>query len=137
MNYYLVHGLLQFIAFVILFPIGATIAWFRESIGPSWKGYHIFFQLTGAFTVFVAILSILYAKSQSEKKKSEEQKENIFRKIHKILGPIVVTVVFVQILWAFYGRHYVEWMTWYQIHILFSLVIIIGGISNVLLGLQM
>lgn len=137
MNYYLVHGLLQFVAFVILFPIGAMIAWFRESIGPSWKSYHIFFQLTGAFTVFVAICSILYAKTQSKKKNEESPKENMLRKIHKVLGPIVVTIVFIQILWAFYGRRMVEWITWYQTHILFSMVIIVGGISNVMLGLLM
>jgi len=135
MNYFLIHGLLQFVAFIILFPIGAIIALLRNSIGPSWKKYHVFFQLTGTVTVILAIISIVYAKSQSIKKKEKE--ENMLRKIHKILGPIVISIVFIQILWAFYGRKIVEWNTWYTIHMIFSMIIIIGGISNVLLGLQM
>lgn len=135
MNYYLIHGLLQFVAFIILFPIGAMIALLRNSIGPSWRKYHVFFQLTGTVTVIIAIISIVYAKSQSIKKKEKE--ENMLRKIHKLLGPIVVTVIFVQILWAYYGRRLVEWNTWYTTHMMFSMFIIFGGISNVILGLQM
>lgn len=143
MNFYKVHGVLQMTAFFLLFPLGAAIALFREKIGPSWKQYHIIIQLTATFIVFLAISSVLYAKSLEKQinnqteTKIETKTENKIRKTHKILGPLVVSVIIIQILWAYQGRNLVEWNTWYITHMTFSVFIIFGGITNVIFGMLM
>lgn len=139
MNYYKLHGTLQAIAFLLLFPIGVLIALFRERIGPSWRTYHVIFQLTATLTVVVAISSVVYANRQQPKKEtSEEENPSALRRIHKILGPIVASLILVQLLWAFFGRKLMmDWNRWYQIHITLSGSILLGGITNVLIGLNM
>lgn len=140
MNFYELHGLLQMLAFFILFPIGAAIAFFRDRVGPSWKQYHVAFQLTATFVVFLAVSSVLYAKSQDKEKQTHtntQTQENKIRRAHKILGPIVVSVIVIQLFWAYQGRKLVEWNTWYITHMAFSAFIILGGITNVILGMLM
>lgn len=55
MNLYKVHGLLQFIAFFILFPVRAIVAGLRERIGASWRTIHVSTQLLATLLVFAAV----------------------------------------------------------------------------------
>lgn len=129
MNLYQVHGLLQTIAFLVLFPLGALIAYFRNSIGPGWKMFHVGIQLTATLFVFTAVTIVASIKRD----KSTEK----INKNHRILGRIVVITIVLQLLWAFFGRNVVNWDTWLTIHMLLSATIIIGGITNIVLGSQL
>jgi peptidoglycan biosynthesis protein MviN/MurJ (putative lipid II flippase) len=135
MNLYQIHGLLQFIAFCILYPLGAGIALFRDKIGIHWKTYHVLIQIIATMIVFIAIATIIYA-SKTQKKEKEEKKSFLV-KLHTTLGPIVILVIVIQLFWAFFGKHFVSWDTWYTTHMMLSGCIILGGITNVLLGMNM
>jgi len=136
MNLYELHGLLQFTIFIFIFPIGAMIAIFRESIGPSWRKFHVGFQLTGVALFLVAISLAIYMGSKYPKDKNEQKKSNI-KKIHHIVGRVLAMVILFQVLWAFYGRKYVDWMTWYYVHMALAATIILGGWTNIALAIRM
>jgi len=134
MNLYELHGLLQFSIFIFIFPIGALIALFRESIGPSWRKFHVGFQLTGVALFLVAISLAIYMGFHIVK---DKQKMPLIKKIHHALGRVLAGVILFQVLWAFYGRKYVDWMTWYYVHMALSATIILGGWTNIALAIRM
>lgn len=129
MNLYQIHGLFQVIAFIILFPLGAAIAYFRNSIGSIWRPLHIGIQLLAIAFVFIAYAIVKYANS---KKKSSEKKS--INQIHKGLGYTVLVFIVLQLIWAFFGKWIVPWMTWYYIHMTLSALIIISGITNIIVA---
>ena len=129
MNLYQIHGLFQVIAFIILFPLGAAIAYFRNRIGPLWRPLHIGIQLLAIAFVFIAYAIVKYANS---KKKSSEKKS--INQIHKGLGYTVLVFIVLQLIWAFFGKWIVPWMTWYYIHMTLSALIIISGITNIIVA---
>lgn len=138
MTLYQIHGLLQMIVFLFLFPLGATIALFRNKIGPNWRKMHVTIQLT-AITLFLIAISLAYysgnIKNKGDNKANKEEKQ--INKTHKMLGRFIFVLVMSQLLWAFYGRNLVNWMTWYYIHMALSSLIILSGITNVLIALKM
>ena len=129
MNLYQIHGIFQVVAFLILFPLGAAIAYFRNSIGPIWRPLHIGIQLLAVTVVFIAYGIVKYANS---KKKPHESKP--INKLHKGLGYTVITLIILQLLWAFFGKLIVPWMAWYYIHMTLSGLIIISGITNIIIA---
>jgi hypothetical protein len=131
MNLYYLHGLLQTIAFFVLFPLGALIAYFREHVGSNWKVFHVSIQLLATLLVFSAVIIVISIK------KGNKQDKPIINKVHTKLGPLIVLVIIIQLVWAFLGRKLVDWTTWYNTHMILSGLIITGGITNVILGMKM
>ena len=131
MNLYNLHGLLQTIAFFVLYPLGALIAYFREHVGSNWKIFHLSIQLLATLLVFIAVIIVISIK------KGNKQDKPIINKVHTKLGPLVVLLIIIQLVWAFLGRKLVDWTTWYYTHITLSGLIIIGGVTNVFLGIKM
>lgn len=133
------HGWMQRIAFLVLFPIGGAIALFRHKIGDGWLKYHVFFQLLATCVVYAAIGVQLYKwhlrkQQQSPKEQKKPIKFSPLLLTHVILGSIVSGVILLQIIWAYVGRRYVFWTTWYYVHVALACVIVVGGITNLYLG---
>jgi cytochrome b561 len=129
MNLYQIHGIFQVIAFLILFPLGAAIAYFRNNIGPIWRPLHIGIQLLAITFVFIAYGIVKYANS-----KKKQTKEKSINQLHKGLGYTVLILIILQLIWAFFGKLIVPWMTWYYIHITLSALIIVSGITNIIIA---
>lgn len=125
---YQIHGLLQSLVFLILYPLGALIALLRNYIGPSWKIYHVSIQLTASFLFFIAIGIIAYTTYEKPKKESK------IRTIHRWNGRLIATLIVFQLFWAYQGRNYVEWTAWYWIHMSLSASIILLGWTNIYLA---
>lgn len=136
MNLYKIHGLLQLLAFLILFPIGGLIAVMRNSIGPKWLAYHIFFQVSAAICVFTAAALAAYA-GKKKHHNEKDHKEPIVNTLHIWFGRIIVTLVFLQLLWAFIARHFVGPTIWYMIHVTMAAIIILGGFTQIFLAYLM
>jgi multisubunit Na+/H+ antiporter MnhE subunit len=134
MNLYHVHGAMQFLAFGILFPIGAIIAMLRYKIGPNWLKWHLIMQLLGVACVTVAIIAVQVAHHNTEQK---EKVDNPHKKKHRVLGSIVVSLVLVQVIWAFFGKRLVPWNIWLLIHFFLAVGIIGGGWTNIYLAWRM
>ena len=132
MNLYQLHGLLQMVAFLILFPIGALIALFRDKVGSNWKIFHVSVQLLAITTVVAAYIVIKYAKSKQ--KNNKQKPKQLINKIHIATGYTVGAFIILQLFWAFFGKSIVYWSTWYTIHMILSACIILGGISNIIIA---
>jgi len=133
--FYIIHGLLQATAFLILYPLGALVALFRDRIGEHWRPLHISLQLFATFLVFVAVGIVKLAETKKEK---EKEAKTGWRKAHTILGPMVVSIIILQLLWAFLGRRMMtDWVLWYRIHMVLSALIILGGVTNVAIAIRM
>jgi phosphate starvation-inducible membrane PsiE len=128
---YTLHGILQIIAFAILFPLGIAFAIFRNKIGSNWFIYHLTTQTIGLLVVITALLVIYFVK-----KKSKKNFENKNKKIHEILGPIVVLLLFFQFIWALIIKKFINRFIWYYIHISLSFLIITGGLINIYFGIN-
>lgn len=138
MNISAVHGSMQAIAFLLLFPIGGLVAVMRRHIGPGWYKYHVIFQLLATFTVFAAVGVQLYKWHLRRGTNVATKKTPSTKMItHVLLGSAVSILLIIQLLWAFFGRRWVEWMTWYNVHVALAAVILAGGISNLWLGWQL
>lgn len=135
MNLYKLHGILQMIAFLILFPIGALIALFRDKVGSNWKLIHVSIQMIAIMTVLAAYIIIKIAQSKQKSKKYTDK--DLINKIHIALGYAVGTFIILQLFWAFFGKSLVEWSTWYTIHMILSACIILGGIINIIIAYVM
>jgi len=134
MNLYQVHGLMQAIVFLILYPLGALTALFRNYIGPKWRPIHIGIQLTATFLFIIAISLALYLGFNRIPSKD---KDTTIQKLHRALGRTIAGIIALQIFWAYYGRNYVDWMTWYYIHMTLSSLIILGGFTNIYIARKM
>jgi hypothetical protein len=128
MSPYQIHGMLQGIVFLILYPLGALIALLRNQIGPSWRPYHVGIQLTASILFFIAISIVAYASYGKPKKESN------IRTIHRWNGRLIALLIITQLFWAYQGRNYVEWMTWYYVHMSLSASIILLGWTNIYLA---
>jgi hypothetical protein len=133
---YQIHGLIQMIVFLFLFPLGATIALFRKSVGPNWRKMHVTVQLT-AITLFFIAISLAFYAGNIQNKNKEKKEEKQINKVHKALGRIIFILIVSQLIWAYQGRKLVNWMTWYYIHMTLSALIIISGVTNVLIAWKM
>lgn len=129
MSPYQIHGLLQSIVFFILYPLGALIAVFRNQIGPSWRPYHVGIQLTASVLFFIAISIVAYASYGKPKEKSSQ-----IRTLHRWNGRLIALLIVTQLFWAYQGRNYVEWMTWYYVHMSLSASILLLGWTNIYLA---
>ena len=139
MNLYQIHGLLQFSVFVILFPLGALIALFRNYVGENWKLFHVGIQLT-AVTLFIIAVSMAIYMGRKYPKTTDNDKKVVtspIRKLHKLLGRIIGIVILFQLVWAYKGRNYVNWTLWYYIHMALSASIILLGWTNITLAFRM
>jgi len=134
MNLYQIHGMMQAIVFMLLYPLGALTALLRNYIGPKWRPIHVGIQLTATFLFIIAISLAIY--SGFNRNPSKDKDTNI-QKIHRALGRILAGIIAFQIFWAYYGRKYVDWMTWYYIHMTLSSLIIIGGFTNIYIARKM
>lgn len=132
MSPYQIHGGLQALVFFIILPIGALVALFRNWIGESWRPIHVAFQLTGVALFFVAISIAAYMGS----KKPKDKETSTYRKSHKWIGRVLVLVILFQLIWAYQGRNWVEWNTWYIIHMALSMTILGLGWTNIYLATQ-
>lgn len=137
---YEAHGILQFIAFAILFPIGALVAGLRNIISErtslNWKTLHVTIQLTAVALVLCAVILIAIAKYKNTLGQRKEE-DNKMKKIHKIIGPILLALILIQLVWAYKGKTLVEWNTWLYIHMMLSGTIITLGIFNVYVAFKM
>lgn len=132
MNLYQLHGLLQMIAFLILFPIGAMIALFRDKVGSNWKLFHVGTQIIAICVVIAAYIVIKYAKSKQKNKKHNDK--DLINKIHITIGYTIGILIAIQVAWAYLGKRIVDWSTWYTIHMILSACIIVGGIINIIVA---
>ena len=107
MNLYKLHGLLQMLAFLILFPIGALIALFRDKVGSNWKIFHVTIQMIAILTVVTAYIIIKIAQSKHKNKK--QKPKQLINKIHIATGYTVGTFIILQLFWAFFGKSLVDW----------------------------
>jgi hypothetical protein len=53
---------------------------------------------------------------------------------HIIIGSIVCLLLIVQIFWAYTARQFVSWNVWYYTHITMAVLIVGGGIANIIIG---
>lgn len=125
-----IHGTLQQLAFFVLFPIGAVIAIARHHIGDGWLKYHVFFQLFATITVLMAV-ALQFVKRRKRDTKDPKMLSHI------ALGSAVTLLLILQVMWAFFGRHLTDWMTWYRIHIALATIIFVGGVTNILIAKSM
>ncbi len=137
MNLYQIHGILQLLAFLVLFPIGVVIALMRNTIGPKWLIYHIFFQISAALCVFIASALVIIAEKGKKESHDHEDNKPLARLLHVWNGRIVVTLIFLQLLWAFFGKFFVPLSLWYMTHITFAILILLGGFAQVILAYLM
>ena len=136
MSLYQIHGLLQSIVFLVLFPLGASIALFRRFIGSRWRVMHVSIQLT-AITLFMIAISIAYYMGNIKNKGNKKDDDRQINKLHKYMGRFIFIVIVLQLFWAYQGRKIVSWTVWYYIHMLLSSIIIISGITNILIARKM
>lgn len=131
-----IHGILQTVAFLLLLPIGVAIAVLRHHIGPGWLKYHVFFQLLATLVVFTASGLQFYKWYQRRKESRAAPKRTISPKLltHIVLGSTVTVLLILQVFWAYLGRRYFEWMTWYYVHVALASIIILGGLTNLWIG---
>jgi len=137
---YTLHALLQGTAFLILFPIGILIALFKTFIGPSWFILHILFQSLGVFCVFTAIALMAYAhylKHKTKEPNSKTPNEIKAMPTHVIIGIIIVCLIVLQLIWAIFFRHVIEREIWKFIHLIFAILILILGWTNLYLGYKL
>ena len=137
---YTLHALLQAKAFLILFPIGILIALFKRFIGPSWFILHIVFQSLGVFCVFAAIALMAYAqylKNKTKEPNSKTPDDNKPIPAHVIIGIIIVCLIVLQLIWAIFFRHIIEREIWKLIHIIFAILILTLGWTNLYLGYKL
>lgn len=132
MSPYQIHGIIQLLVFLILFPSGAIVALLRDKIGPSWRRIHVTIQLTATFLFIVAISLALYLGYNRV-----PEKDTKLQKTHRTLGRIIAGCILLQIIWAFFGRGWVMWDTWYTIHMILSALIILGGFTNIMIAYMM
>lgn len=131
---YQIHGLMQFIAFGILFPLGAIVALLRYRIGEGWYKVHVGIQLLATSFVVVALALVHIAKAKSTEKPKLDPK---YLRYHKIVGPLVVALLALQICWAFFGRKLIEGKPWLYIHIILAIALISLGWFNIYIGRTM
>lgn len=134
MTPYQIHGLIQLLVFLILFPTGATIALLRDKIGPSWRRIHVTIQLTGVALYLTAVSIAFYANQQ---RNVSTQDKPFINQLHIWVGRTVGTLILLQVIWAFFGRSWVIWDTWYAIHMTLSALIILGGLTNIIIAVTM
>jgi cytochrome b561 len=135
MSPYQIHGLLQSIVFLVLFPLGASIALFRRIIGSRWRVMHVSIQLT-AITLFMIAISIAYYMGNIKNKNTKKHDRQI-NKLHRYMGRFIFVVIVLQLFWAYQGRKIVSWKVWYYIHMLLSSIIIFSGITNIFIARKM
>lgn len=122
-------------AFLVLFPIGGTIALLRHKIGPGWLKYHIFFQLLATFVVFAAAAIQVLKWKQKKNIEVKETKTLSPRLLtHVVIGSMVGILLILQLIWAFVARRYVPWNVWYYTHITMATLILTGGLANLYIG---
>ena len=134
MSPFQIHGLIQLLVFLILFPTGVTIALLRDKIGPSWRRIHVTIQLTGVALYLVAVSIAFYANQQ---RNVSTQDKPFINQLHIWLGRTVGTLILLQVIWAFFGRSWVMWDTWYVIHMTLSALIILSGLTNIIIAVTM
>lgn len=127
MNVYKFHGMLQALAFLILYPLGALIAIFRQRIGPSWFYAHIGIQLVATICVFTAVGFVIFTKHKHEQQKKIPQ-------IHRILGKTLVGIILLQYVWAIFGKRFVSWSVWLVIHMILAGLLLTLGWLQIYLG---
>lgn len=139
MNLSSLHGNLQRLAFLILFPIGGAIALLRHKIGPGWLKYHVVFQITATLIVFIA--AAIQIVKWKRNKKIEVKEEHVQKRTlspilltHIVVGSMVGLLLIIQIVWAYFARRFVPWDIWYRIHVALAVLIVGGGISNLVIG---
>ena len=131
MNPFQIHGIIQLVVFLILFPIGAIVALLRYKIGPGWRRIHVSIQLTGV-ALYLTAVSIAFIANQ--KRKITMQERPFIKQLHIWLGRTVGSLILLQVIWAFFGRGWVMWDTWYVVHMILSSLIILGGITNIIIA---
>ena len=131
-NLYELHGILQFIAFVVLFPLGILVAVFRNTIGSTWFVIHVTLHSAAILTLIAALVCIGIATYNKNRLESQDTKIQI--PLHVILGYIVVGLVFSQIVWAVGLRHVVPRPTWLFVHGILAISILATGWINLYLG---
>jgi len=139
LNLFAIHGILQVLTFVILFPIGIFIALFREKIGKNWFILHVTIQSLASLNVFLALIVINIAlknKEKKEKKEKEDTESNKKPSLHVRIGTVIIYLVIFQLLWATIMRHIISRPIWYIIHILTAITIIILGWINIYYGMN-
>lgn len=140
MSLYKVHGILQAIAFLFLFPLGVVVAIFRQYLGSWWLKAHLILQFLATLCVVIAIIAIVLAHQKHESKDKDEKShdnESTEKRAHKIIGPILVTILLLQWIWAILVRGKVDWDVWYKVHLLLAGLIVTLGFVQVYLGVRM
>ena len=140
MNSAQIHGLMQFVAFAIIFPLGGAIALFRNSLGSWWLRAHIILQTIGTLLVFAAIVIIKWNHSHNHDS-TKDVPILTELKLHRILGPIIVLLLVAQWTWAIVAKRYLSasltWDRWLAIHMILAVSIVGLGWVQVYLGIRM
>ena len=131
MNLFAVHGILQCIAFGILFPLGILVALLRNYVGEKWFTFHVGIQLTAVATVFVALIIASIATAYKPKQPSPRPTPT---PVHVIVGYVILGLIIFQLVWAMGLRHVIDRPLWYAIHMILASCIIVGGWTNLYLG---
>ena len=131
MNLYAVHGVLQALAFGVLFPLGMAVALYRDSIGYNWFRLHVGIQAIAVITMFIAVACVVIEKINRDTTYTYIEKTT---PTHVVVGGLVVLLVCIQILWALVIRRFVPYSIWYNGHVILALGIVITGWINIYLG---
>jgi hypothetical protein len=130
-NLYAIHGVLQVIAFAVLFPLGVLVAVFREWIGSSWFVAHVALQSAATLTL-IAALACAGVAENANKNKHDHNDHNT--SLHVIVGYCVVGLVAFQIVWAVFLRQVVPRPIWLAVHSVLAIGILGTGWTNLYLG---
>jgi len=123
-NIHKIHGILNIFA-ISLFTFGVIIAFIRELIGEKWFIIHITSQLCATLILTISIILVIYTSTNKNK---PDPKTKIGR--HKILGKILLSLIYFQILFAFIGKRLLDRNIWVILHtIIASIILILGWIQ--------
>lgn len=125
---------MQAAAFLVFFPIGNAVAVFRSYLGPWWLKVHLISQFVATFLVLGSVTLIA---SKGEHFTSENKEKEKYNKAHHILGPIVVSLIVLQWIWALLVRGHVAWDTWFKVHMALAILVMTSGWSQIYIGWQM
>jgi hypothetical protein len=136
MSVYRIHGILQAIAFLFLFPLGALIAVARFHLGPWWLKAHVTVQFLATLLVAVAVSLVWTPKRAPHTPHTPHTPSPIVRKHHAI-GKALLILIALQWIWALVGRRWIPWNAWLAVHAILATCILGLGFYQVYLGATM
>lgn len=131
MKLYTIHGVLQVIAFLILYPLGFAMVLLQR------YRMHAIIQVTASLIVLAAVVLAVLASSLGGKQEAPtpaDREAANTRSAHRMLGGMVAFLIVLQLVWALGMHGRVSWSAWYPVHVTLALGVVLGGWLNLYLA---